>query len=275
MATKTTEVATVEQGGLPAYLRDNKVVNQDNFDASDIVIPRVKLLQGASVEVQSYDNAKIGNFWHTGMDMDLGPEFRFVVADRRKKFLLMAPMQDGQGILARADDARTWSNKGEWKVKLKNVKDPVVWKIEDLDVAKSHLTEWGTYNPNDESSPPAATLFYDYLVFMPDHLDLGPAVVSVARTAIKKARKGLNDKIKMQGDNGRPMQALIFKASSVDDNANGDAFKNWQFQSAGFNMDESLFKMALEYRGALANMKIAQETETGEQEPEAVGETNF
>lgn len=259
---KVPAVAT-KQDDLPAYLQGKEYKTQnDNFDSSDVVIPRIKLLQGISPELQQFDHAKIGHFWHSGMDMDLGPKVKFVVADRRKKYLLSAPLEDGQGVLARADDAVKWDKTGKWQVKLKGVKQPVTWEITDLDVQKSGLTQWGTSNPDDEDSGPAATMFYDYLVFLPDHLDLGPAVISLARASIKKAKKGLNDKIKLHDTNGRPMQALIFEASSVDEQSDSGGFKNWQFVSAGFNMDEALFNMAREHVGSLANLKIQDETQT-------------
>lgn len=265
--TKGTEVATTnpkDDSQLPTYLqRYGQVQDDDNFDSSDVVLPRIKLLQGISGEIETFDDAKAGRFWHTGLDISLGDNFRFVVADRRKKYLLSAPIEDGQGVLARADDAKTWDRLGSWNVKIKGVKQPVTWEITDLDVAKSGLAGWGTYNPDDEDSPPAATLFYDYLVLLPDYPDLGPAVLSLARSQIKTAKKGLNDKIQLHKTNGRPMQAVMFKAASKDDSADGQSFKNFVFSGAGFVQDEALFKQALELRGALADIKIQDEGDTG------------
>lgn len=273
------EVALKEENTsqLPAYLQNNQVVNDDNFDQSDVVIPRIKLLQGLSTEVEQYDEAKSGEFWHTGLDISLGKSFRFIVGDRRKKFLLQAPIQDGQGLLARADDAQTWDRTGSWNVKIKGVKNPVVWEITTTDVEESGLTKWGTSIPDDEDSPPAATLFYDYLVELPDYPELGPAVVSLARSQIKKAKKGLNDKIAMQANNGRPMQALIFEANSVEETSDGQDYKNWMFKSAGFVQDEATFKRMVEYRGALANVKIKDEGsyEGDEAQPQDDGKGSF
>jgi len=260
--TETNKEVVVKQedaSALPAYLQNRGVTNQDNFDQSDVVIPRIKLLQGLSAEVEQYDEAKTGEFWHTGLDISLGKSFRFVVGDRRKKYLLQAPIQDGQGLLARADDAVTWDRLGSWQIKIKGVKNPVTWEITNLDVEKSGLTKWGTMIPEDEDSPPAATLFYDYLVELPDYPELGPAVISLARSQIKKAKKGLNDKIAMHGNNNRPMQALVFEANSIDDSSDGQDFKNWMFKSAGFVQDEAFFNRMLEYRGSLANLRIKDE----------------
>lgn len=275
-----TDVALASAGNnenLPAFLSGYNDTSTDNFDTTDVVIPRIKLLQGSSEEVEQYDHAKTGHFWHTGLDMDLGEEIKFVVADRRKKYLLVAPIQDGQGILARSDDARTWDRTGSWNVKIKGLKQPVTWEITDRDVLKSGLTNWGSSIPDDEDSPPAATLFYDYLVFLPDFPEIGPAVVSLARSQIKKAKKGLNDKIQLHKTNGRPMQALMFSAKSVDEVADGQSFKNWSFTGAGFVQDEEFFKTALEFSGALANVKVQDEVMSEQSEGKAVddGEGSF
>lgn len=253
------EVTTKEDNAaLPAYLQDVKVQNDDNFDASDVAIPQIKLLQGTSDQVKNFDNAKSGNYWHTGMDMPLGDEVTFIVCSRKKKYLLQAPMDDGQGVLARAEDAKTWDKLGSWDVKI-DKKTTATWAIEDLDVEKSGLTDWGSSDPDDENSPPAATLFYEYLVIMPDHLDLGPAVISLARSQIKKAKKGLNDKIALHTGNGRPLQALKFKATVVDEkNDSGQDYNNWQFTGLGFASEEE-YKTAKDYGEALSDYKVQDE----------------
>ena len=115
-------------------------------------------------------------------------------------------------------------------------------------------------------------------MFLPDHLDLGPAVISLARASIKKAKKGLNDKISMHQTNGRPMQALVFEATSVDEQSDSGGFKNWAFQSGGFNMDPDLFQMAREHVGALGRMRIQDEAHVDGAEPSGVvdnGEGKF
>ena len=260
----------VQENAVPAYLKNVTAAPEDNFDSSDVVIPRIKLLQGLSDEIEQYSEAKAGHFWHTGLDKSLGDEIRFVVADRRKKYMLVAPIQDGQGILARSEDARTWDRAGSWQIKIKGVKQPVTWAIETKDVASSGLTQWGSSIPDDEDSPPAATLFYDYLVFLPDYPDMGPAVVSLARSQIKKAKKGLNDKIQLHKANGRPMQALMFSAKSVDETSDGQTYKNWAFTGAGFVQEEELYNTAMEHAGALGTVQIQDEAVSEQNEGKSI-----
>jgi hypothetical protein len=257
MTDSTNLTTTSDQ--LPEYLKTAKVTSVDNFDNSDVAIPKIKLLQGGSKELETFDYAKLGQFWHTGADMLLGNELNFVVCARRKKYLLTAPMDDGQGILARSDDASKWDRIGEWDVKLKGQKTPVKWRINDLDVKKSGLTDWGSSDPSDSNSPPAATLFYDYLVILPDFPELGASVLTLGRSQIKKAKKGLNDKISMQGGAGRPMQSLVFRAKVVNDkNTSGQEYKGFQFSQNGF-AQKTLYEKALEYAPLITSMKITDE----------------
>lgn len=260
---KKNEVATTPDTDIPAYLQkiqnDGGVKQEDNFDSSDVAIPQIKLLQGTSEQITDFDDARVGDFWHTGMDISLGSDMKFVVCSRRKKYLLQAPLDDGQGILARADDAVTWDKLGKWEVQV-DKKTKVTWEITDLDVMRSGLTEWGTFDPTDSNeSPPAATLFYEYLVIIPDRLDLGPAVISLARSAIKKAKKGLNDKISLHKGNGRPMQAIVFSAkSTTEQNENNQDYAGWQFTGAGFS-DEDVYGLAVDFGDALGDYKVKDE----------------
>lgn len=265
MAKQDNAVSTVTNDGIPAYLQQySGGIQKDNFDSSDIVIPRVKLLQGLSAEVEQYEEAKIGNFWHTGMDMDLGPEIRFVPIVRNKKYLLVAPLADGQGVLARADDFMNWNTTGKWDVQIgKTKKDMVTWEITDLNVKKSGLDQWGTYDPNNPDSPPAATMFYDYLALLPDHLDLGPVALSFTRSSIRPVRRGLNDKISLHQNNGRPMQSLVFVAKSVSEKSDSGDFKNWQFTSGGF-APENVFMQAVDLSNSLTDYRIKDEVDNSE-----------
>jgi len=260
------EVATVkDESQLPDYLRNMEGPARDdsNFGADDVVLPQVKLLQGTSDQIGVFDGAKPGEFWFTGLDVGLGPEVDFIVVSRKRKYLLAAPMDDGQGILARADDATTWDRVGSWDVKV-DKKTTVTWEIRDLDVKKSGLTEWGTYDPTDDQSPPAATLFYEYLIVLPSHPDFGPMVMSLARSAIKHAKKMLNSKISLHLSNGRPMQAIKFRMkTATEQNESGQDYYVPQFYSAGF-ANESQYKWALALGKELSDYKVQDEGQIDE-----------
>jgi hypothetical protein len=260
----TAKNVAIKEDAKPSYLAaleaKGPAKSRDNFDQSDVSVPRIKLLQGTSKEVEAYDSASPGRFWHTGLDMDLGPELKFIVCSRNKKMLLVAPLHDGQGTLARSDDGRTWDKTGSWEVSLDPKKPKVLtkWTIDTKDVATSKVTQWGSSDPDNPDSPPAATLFYDYLVILPDHLDIGPAVMSLARSQIKRAKKGLNDKIELHASAGRPMQSLIFKATPTTEQGVAGDYKNMQFVASGFASEE-LFNKAKELASVMQNFKVQDE----------------
>lgn len=256
-AAEKTEVATTNSNSaLPAYLADTKKgTHLQGMDASDYIVPRIKLLQGISDELTTFENAKDGIFWLNVLDIPLGETLDFIPISNRKRYLLLPPRGDTRGVLARADDGKTWNPPtGEWEVKLKNIKNPVKWVIpaevsqvvdgvEKMvaihgDVRKSGLAEFGSSNPDDPDSNPAATLFYEYLVYLPDFPEYSPALLSLARSQAKKARD-LNGKIEFSG---QPMQALKLTAKVVVETKDGDKFNNYLFIRNGFAEEEQFDK---------------------------------
>lgn len=269
-----TDITTTIDNTLPSYLQGQEhQIDKDNFDASDVVLPQIKLLQGTSAQCTDFEKAQPGIFWHTGMDVPLGEEINFTIISRKKKYLLQAPLDDGQGILARAEDAETWDREGEWTVQV-DKKTKAKWVIDNLNVEKSGLTAWGTFDPEDENSPPAATLFYEYLVILNDHLDLGPAVISTARSQIKQAKKGLNTKIDFHQNAGRPMQALVFTGKPITENGDAGDYFNWNFASGGFAPEE-VFNSAMKFKDTLTEYKVQDEGNQDEAKPQDDGEGEF
>lgn len=244
-------------------------------DAEDFVVPRAKLLHGTSTEPQMFTEAKIGQFWVNVLDKDLGAELDFIVCRNRKRVLLMRPMDDktGEPILARAEDGKTWDRKGTWKVKLKGRSKPDVdWTIDELDVRASGLLEFGTSDPKDGDSNPAATVFHDYLIFMPQHPEVGPVLFSMARTAAKRA-KALNSKIEMRSEaSGVDMQALKFKAVVTSEEKDSQKYFNIDFKNNGFATEAELTR-CLQIAERFKNFKGAGEEDTGEAETTAKGAT--
>lgn len=240
-----------DKGGLPDYLKNFEGPVEQVVGQEDIVLPRIRLLHGTSDAVEEFDNAVPGRFWHTGIDDTLGDSFKFVIAAFQKRYMLLAPREDGQGILATARDGKTWDRTGSWEVEQKGVSNKIRWTIEDTDVEKSGLNEYGTWNPADPKSPPAATLFYDYLLMLPEYPDASPVLMSLFRTGIKKAKQGINQKILFAQRRGRPMQALQFEATiGKETNPDGEKYFVWNFRSAGF-ADERIFMQARDLSGTL------------------------
>jgi hypothetical protein len=258
----------VANSSVPAYLAGTKAGSQlAGIDQSDVALPSIRLLQLVSEAVTTFDDASAGIFWHTGFDKPLGQKIDFIICANRKKYMLMAPLTDGRGVLARADDGVHWTpSEGSFEVKLRNIKKPVVWTLKPT-VEESGLASYGTSNPEDPDSPPAAVLMYEHLVILPDYPELGPAFFTFARSQIKKVRRELYPKIMLHGNAGRPMQALRFRAEAVEEKGPEGNFFNVKFTSAGW-ASETEFKMATDLQERFGGMRsrdeadIAGETET-------------
>lgn len=249
---------TGNDANLPAYLqgRENTGSGLQGLDSSDFIVPRIKLLQKISKEPDNFEAAVPGIFWLNVLDVPLGPELEFIVISNKKRYLLMPPLAPGnaKGIFARADDGVHWRpDHGSWEIKLKGQKQSVKWEINDPTVRGSGLAEYGSSNPEDADSVPAATLFHEYLVYLPEHPHVSPVLLSLARSQVKVA-KDLNGKIEFSN---QPMQALKFKASIVTaSNGEDQEYYNYQFVRSGF-ASEDQFKGCLnlaekftDYRGA-------------------------
>jgi hypothetical protein len=260
MATKAKSKELAPQdtsrSNLPAYLLGQETGSGlKGLDMSDFVIPRVKLIQGTSDEPKTFDDAKQGEFWLNVLDMPLGTTLDFIPISNRKRYLLSVPLGGSpKGILARADDGVNWKpDHGSWDVQLPKRRGVIKWEIKDPTVRGSGLAEFGTADPENPDSNPAATLFYDYLVYLPGFADQvpGPVLLSLARSQAKRARD-LNAKIEMRR---APMQSMLFRAGITTETGQEGDYYNLAFQANGwaseeqFNMMKEFGSRYTDYRG--------------------------
>jgi hypothetical protein len=196
-------------------------------------------LQALNPELDTYENATKGEFWHTVANISMGSQLRAVPILVRKTYVLWAPRGDDRGILARATDAIHWNPPDvEFTVKPKKSPKPVVWRTAKT-VSESGLDRFGTSIPEDANSPPAASLTYEMMWLFPDFIEMGPAIIMNTRSAVKPA-KDLLSKIE-----GRPVdhyyQQYIIGVTRAK-NAEGDFF-NYSYLSDGY-ADEKIGMMA-------------------------------
>lgn len=246
MTKASTDVAAKANNALPAHLQGGKKQSFGNIDQTDLIVPRVKLLQGISPEVEAYDNAKSGEFWHTIAGESMGKTIKGVPILVRKTYALWAPRGDDRGILARASDGVNWDQQFrglKFTVKPKNYPHEVTYQLGDSVHDKIDgnfaLSEFGSSIPGDPQSAPAAALTYQFLWYFPDAPDLSPALIINTRSSVKPAKQ-LISKIEL-----RPVDsfAQVFDMSVVSEtNNDGDKFYNYAFTAAGY-ADEETFKI--------------------------------
>lgn len=246
MTKASTDVAAKANNALPAHLQGGKKQSFGNIDQTDLIVPRVKLLQGISPEVEQFDNAKSGEFWHTIAGESMGKTIKGVPILVRKTYALWAPRGDDRGILARASDGVNWDQQFrglKFTVKPKNYPHEVTYQLGDSVHDKIDgnfaLSEFGSSIPGDPQSAPAAALTYQFLWYFPDAPDLSPALIINTRSSVKPAKQ-LISKIEL-----RPVDsfAQVFDMSVVSEtNNDGDKFYNYAFTAAGY-ADEETFKI--------------------------------
>lgn len=250
--TKTTAVAPVEtnQSAAPAFLSKYKNENQQ-FDQEDIEIPRIKLLQGLSPEVITGGH-RPGIFFHTIAEEELGSSVEIVVLSHFKRVLLWDP-KGGTGngdIIARALDGVHWAPaRGEFEVTLKGGKK-VKWHLAPT-VKESGLDAWGSSDPDNPNSPPAATPMQCYLIVLPSRPDLGPCLLTMQKSSQAVAKK-LNSKLAMS-DVPFFARRFIMKVMK-DQNKDGQQFNNFEFTMNGYVESE---EQVLQYQSLAEKLKPA------------------
>lgn len=227
-----TQPANIVQN-MPTYGREYVGKGAEGIGQADMDVPRIKLIQGISPELQEYNDLRAGNFFHTATETIFDEPFLGIAIFRDCRYILWNPRDNGGGILARADDGVHWqpaNAKFDVKLDKKDGGHSVTWKTSDT-VARSGLADWGSQNRDDPNSPPAATKMYNFLLGFPEYPDLMPAVLTFQRSAIKMGRK-FNTKLKVAR---APIFAMVFKFESfIDTNSRGQDFHNVRASGAGF-----------------------------------------
>lgn len=241
---------------LPAFMRNDADLGKENIRQQDMEIPRLKLMQGLSPELEQFDGLRPGHFFHPAAEFIFDGPFRAVPVYMDMRYILWRPRDSGGGILARADDGVHWSpSSGEFTVQLdkKDGGHTVTWRLAPT-VQQSGLANWGTMYPGDPNSPPAATLMYNFLLAFPDEPDLLPAVLSFQRSSIKIGRR-FNTKLKTVR---APLFGTVWEFSAVKDtNASGDNFFNLDVKGAGLVEDQNLYEQYKNLYDSVSNKGLS------------------
>lgn len=255
---------------VPAFMKDDARDGKENIDQSDIIIPRVALMQAISPEVVE-GHAKSGEFYHTINEESVGSEMDLVFVHHSKRYTLWLPRHAGGGIIARATDGAHWDS--DFEVEFAPYKDRPKYKVTysakkgDPVGRDAGLGKWGTLDPENEDSGPAATLSHQFVAVDLNNPDLGAFVVFLQRSA-EPVAKQLLSKIKLAK---APLYGQVFRMGSKDaQNASGDDYKQYTFAKNGFVQDaetyETLKRMNDEFRSL--------DFRTNEEAPDTTADTD-
>lgn len=229
---------TTTNAGVPDYLREYKKTTIGNVDSSDRVIPRVKLIQAISPELQEFPEAKAGQFWHAVALQNLGPKVTAIPILINKSYVLWAPRGDERGILARARDGIHWDQpNAEFTVRHRNSPNSVTYNTRKT-VAESKLDQFGSSIPGDPNSAPAASLTYNMMWYLVDFPELSPSIIINTRSSVKPMQQLLSR------IDSKPVPHYVQKYDimSVQQKGAEGPYFNFSYIGAGF-ADESHAKI--------------------------------
>lgn len=235
---------------VPAFMAGAKKGGSD-FEVEDLIIPRVTLLQGISPAVMAGEGQN-AHFWHTIMEQDLGESLRTVPILYRRQYTLWNPLHMGGGVIARATDGKHWDVDFDVQVApYKEMPKKLVRytaKKGDVVGRQLGLGAWGSADPDNPDSGPAATLSHVFMMRSLDNWDLGPFIVFLQRSSEGVARQLLT-KIKLieDGSTAAPMYGQVYRmGSNTVPNSAGQEYNQYQFKPDGFVPTEDLFKRLAE-----------------------------
>lgn len=215
---------------------------KESIESGDLIVPRVTLLQGISPPVMQ-GLAQNGTFWHTINEESLGDAIRVVVVHHSKRYTLWNPLHLGGGVIARASDGKHWDT--DFDVEISPYKDRPKHKVRysakkgDPVGRDVGLGRWGTTDPENEDSGPAATLSHVFVCRALDMMGIGPFVVFMQRSSEPVARQLLT---KVQLDNA-PLYGQVYKMSSrVMSNAASQEYNQYTFIKDGYVPSQELYE---------------------------------
>jgi hypothetical protein len=235
-------VAKIEDNPLvvPDFMKEYTGQGAEDLSSAALRPPRIKLLQKTSPELDENEDLRSGHYYHDGAAIDLGKELQVIPCYLSEAYFLFGPKM-GDGLLARADDGVHWSPPDtDFEVQHKDG-SVATWRTANT-VAKSKLDQWGSFNPSDPKSPPAATHSINVVCLLPEFMDVGPAIFSFMRSGLKIGKKfSSNVKLSTAPAFGR----LFTFSSQTVDGAEGPYLEP-RFKPSGFVQDKDLFAAAKE-----------------------------
>lgn len=241
---------------------------KENISRDDVLIPRVALMQGISPEVNA-GQAESGNFYHSVAEADLGPTLDIIIVHHSKRYTLWNPRHMGGGVLARASDGVNWDQPGEFEIAPYKEKPKYKVKLSTgQKVGKDiGLGKWGSLDPENPDSAPAATLSHVLVCVAPELIEMGPFVIFLQRSA-EPVAKGLLSKVKMDQ---APIYGQVYTASSFVQPSAGGEFNQFKFVKNGHVQSAELYEELKRQNGIFTETGVKTNDEHEQADAEVAG----
>jgi hypothetical protein len=177
---------------IPEFMKNAKPgLGTEGLSTNALTPPRLKLIQALSPEIEEYENLRPGEFFNSVSGENYGPSVEIIPCYLSEAYFLFAPRVPGEtgGLLARANDGIHWQPAdATFEVTIDKKGTKTTWKTAET-VQRSGLDQWGTFDPSDKKSPPAATHALNCVCLVTKSLQSGPMVLSFVRSALKTGKK--------------------------------------------------------------------------------------
>jgi hypothetical protein len=201
-----------------------------DVDGSDLILPYLKLLQGLSPEVKEDPRKYIqGEWFHTILDECLGSAIRVNVLGFVKSIELWAPREMNEvQPLARSLDCIHW-DRPHHTFTVKHRGQTMIWNT-GADVASSGLNEFGTSDPSNPRSAPAAAETFRLFLNLIEQPEASPVVYVASRTAVRPVKEMLT---KLAMTRSVPHWAHVFDLKAVTQITGPNSYFVPSFKGAG------------------------------------------
>lgn len=239
-AIMTTEISKPESGAVPAWMRRASTgATMGNIDGSDLKPPRLMVLAGQSPAVMDGTPGAVpGNFWMSVLNQNLGKEVTGTLILIRKSYQLWAPRgSDQKGPLATASDGIHWDQPNQ-TFEVQHLGNPTIykWHIKNT-VFENKMHKFGSSQPDDPRSKPAATLTYDalWVIDLPNG-QKQLCVFTNARTGIAPTQNFISTTRAMGVDHFYQRYRIVVQRKQ---GPTGDPYFTYEYQNIGLISDET------------------------------------
>ena len=238
---KKDEVAVMGREQVPDFMRsDTGGLGTEGLSQNALSPPRLKLAQAISPEIDIIPDLKAGEYFNSVTEAVYGSKVRIISCFMTESYLLFEPRVPGNngGLIARANDGIHWDPpNGVFEVVIDKKGTKVTWKTADT-VSKSGLAAWGSFDPSDKKSGPAAVHSLNSIILLPDQLDDGPMAMSFVRSGLKIGKKFAGN-LKMSR---APSFGRIFELTSLKVAGPSGDYYEPRVKAAGLVTSEDLYK---------------------------------
>lgn len=222
----------------------------EGIDKDSFSIPFIKLLQSNSPEVDELETAKAGMFCNS-ISMELFKEILVIPCAYQRRFIRWAPRHTGEGF------------KGEYM--------PTDIETNNVSDCRNINGRWFFDVPKDASPlDDKGKALYDeardtrshFVLYLSGDGNWYPAVMSLSSTMIKKSKRWMSriQMVQMKDAKGRsfnpPSFSHVYKVNSVDEEKNGNKWKNIEVSLYGMVEEADIYARAREFNHQIAAGEI-------------------